>query len=99
MQNFECKICLIMITNMITGKVKMMIMITNTITQNMCSIYHVYMMYCISLCLSIRLVTIMAYGQTGSGKSYTMMGDKGIVPQSIKEMFELLEKVLKYMYM
>lgn len=42
--------------------------------------------------------TIMAYGQTGAGKTYTMLGasesyeHRGIVPRSISEVFQELEK-------
>ncbi|KAH9818521.1 kinesin motor domain-containing protein, partial [Melampsora americana] len=43
-------------------------------------------------------VTVFAYGQTGSGKTFTMMGsdqdveNKGIVPRSIDEVFQVISQ-------
>ncbi|KAF5296994.1 hypothetical protein FQR65_LT10146 [Abscondita terminalis] len=43
-------------------------------------------------------VCIFAYGQTGSGKTFTMLGEKskdssGIIPRSVKLIFELIDKL------
>ena len=43
--------------------------------------------------------TIMAYGQTSSGKTYTMKGEDnnhGIIPRTIKEIFNLIENDNNY---
>lgn len=41
-------------------------------------------------------VCVFAYGQTGSGKTYTMMGrpgQKGLIPRSLKHLFEASESL------
>ena len=43
----------------------------------------------------------MAYGQTSSGKTYTMKGEDnnhGIIPRTIKEIFNLIEDTLLSIY-
>lgn len=46
-------------------------------------------------------VCIFAYGQTGSGKTYTMQGGideehKGIIPRSIKLIFDEVQRAKQY---
>lgn len=48
-------------------------------------------------------VCIFAYGQTGSGKTYSMEGGssdlhEGIIPRSMKLLFNEIEKAKKYLW-
>lgn len=48
----------------------------------------------IEFCMQGYNSTVFAYGQTGSGKTHTMMGyanDKGMIPQGIQLIFDLME--------